>query len=336
MNLYSILRPLLFSLPAEAAHDLSLQSLKLAMHLPGIKGALGAKHANLPKTVAGITFRNPVGLAAGLDKNARFYHELFALGFGFIEIGTVTPRPQAGNAKPRLFRLPRQKAVINRMGFNNDGVAAVAKRLENRTDDMVIGGNIGKNKDTPNEQAEKDYVACFSALNGLVDYFVINLSSPNTPGLRELQNKEGLQRILGAVQDENHRQPGQRPVFLKIAPDLTNEQLDEIVEIALKNKLDGLVATNTTIERDGLEPDRVAAIGEGGMSGAPLTNKSTAVLNKLRERSQGKLALIGSGGVMTAQDAMNKFSSGADLVQLYTGFVFSGPGLIGEILDRIR
>lgn len=339
MKNYAFFRSLLFRLSAESAHNFTLSSLKLGMKLPLLHKWLQAEKTKLPKTVAGIPFPNPVGLAAGLDKNAEYFEELGKLGFGFVEIGTVTPRPQPGNPKPRLFRLPKDQAIINRMGFNNDGVDVVAERLAHREEsDLIIGGNIGKNKDTPNELAHEDYLTCFSKLFNLVDYFVINVSSPNTPGLRELQGKEGLQRILHEVQTENFSMKRQKPVFLKIAPDLSNEQLDEVVDIALLNKIAGIVATNTTISREGLQTDsgKVNKMGEGGLSGKPLTNRATTVLSRIYHHSHGKLAIIASGGIMTPSDAKNKFAAGANLVELYTGFIYQGPKLIQDILDQLR
>ncbi|MEJ7658393.1 MAG: quinone-dependent dihydroorotate dehydrogenase [Hymenobacter sp.] len=290
------------------------------------------------REVFGLKFPNPVGLAAGFDKNAVLTDELATLGFGFVEIGTVTPRPQPGNPAPRLFRLPQDAALINRMGFNNDGAAAVAARLAGRQNrQLIIGGNIGKNKDTPNERAADDYVAAFEALADVVDYFVVNVSSPNTPGLRELQDKKPLISLLQQVQARNLARPTPRPLLLKIAPDLTDAQLDDILEIARETRLSGLVATNTTISRDGLTTPTptVAGYGAGGLSGRPLRARATEVIAYLHQKSRGELPIIGAGGIHSAQDALEKLAAGAALVQLYTGFIYEGPGLVKRINKAI-
>jgi len=287
-------------------------------------------------------FSNPVGLGAGFDKNAKYLRELECLGFGFVEIGTVTPLPQAGNEKPRLFRLPKDKALINRMGFNNDGVKAVAERLakwkELRDSRLIIGGNIGKNKITPNEDAWRDYEFCFKELHPYVDYFVVNVSSPNTPGLRELQEKESLRKILMHLQMINNGKARAKPVLLKIAPDVTNEQLDDVIDLALEIKLDGLVATNTTISREGLRtPDsRLGTIGAGGLSGRPLKTKSTEVVRYICEKTGGQIPVIASGGIFTGADAMDKIRAGANLVQVWTGFIYEGPGIVKKICKALR
>ncbi len=334
----SVVKPLLFKLDAERAHHFVFDNLKQASKLPGTKALLRGlydyRHPSLARTVFGLNFANPVGLAAGFDKNALLTDELATMGFGFVEIGTVTPRPQPGNPQPRLFRLPQDEALINRMGFNNDGAAAVAARLQGRTNrQLIIGGNIGKNKDTPNERAGDDYVAAFEALAEVVDYFVVNVSSPNTPGLRELQDKEPLIKLLQQVQDKNLARPQPRPLLLKIAPDLTDAQLDDILTIARETQLSGLVATNTTISRGGLttEASQVAGYGAGGLSGRPLRARATEVIAYLHRRSQGGLPIIGAGGIHSAQDALDKLAAGASLVQLYTGFIYEGPGLVKAI-----
>ncbi|WP_044004067.1 quinone-dependent dihydroorotate dehydrogenase [Hymenobacter swuensis] len=334
----SLVKPLLFRLDAEKAHHLVFDNLKRAYRLPGaaavLRGLYDFQHPNLERDVLGLRFRNPVGLAAGFDKNAELTDELGALGFGFVEIGTVTPRPQPGNPVPRLFRLPQDKALVNRMGFNNLGAEAAATRLrQRRNQDLIIGGNIGKNKDTPNELAAHDYVACVEALHEVVDYFVVNVSSPNTPGLRQLQEREPLIQLLQQVQERNQALPAPRPLLLKIAPDLTDSQLDDILLIARETNLNGLVATNTTISRAGLStPEtQVAALGAGGLSGKPLRQRATEVIRYLSKGSRGQLPIIGVGGIFSAQDAREKLEAGAVLLQLYTGFIYEGPGLVRSI-----
>jgi dihydroorotate dehydrogenase len=296
------------------------------------------RDSKLERQVFGLRFPNPVGLGAGFDKNAKYLKELSVLGFGFVEIGTITPKAQAGNDKPRLFRLPADRALINRMGFNNEGVEAAARRLatwksKNATD-MIIGGNIGKNKSTPNEDAWRDYDICYRRLHGLADYFVVNVSSPNTPGLRELQEKDALARILSNLQDINAGMPQRKPLLLKIAPDLTEGQLEDIVALAGEVKLDGLVATNTTISRLGLSSESASlanSIGAGGLSGVPLREASTGILRKIVDLSGGTIPVIASGGVFTAADAREKLDAGASLIQLWTGFVYEGPSAAANI-----
>lgn len=300
------------------------------------------KNAGLQKTVFGLNFTNPVGLGAGFDKNALYLRELSAMGFGFVEIGTVTPKPQSGNEKPRLFRLPADKALINRMGFNNDGAKKITERLREwrsknpigTQDRMIIGGNIGKNKDTPNEDAWMDYEKCFQSLFDYVDYFVVNVSSPNTPGLRALQEKDALSKILSHLQSINNTKPSRKPLLLKIAPDLANTQLDDIIDLAKEVALDGLVATNTTIDRTLLSLSSgkaVEEIGAGGLSGAPLRKRSTEVVAYIAGKTGGKLPIIASGGIFTAADAIEKFAAGACLVQVWTGFIYEGPGTAKKI-----
>lgn len=334
----SLVKPLLFRLDAEKAHHLVFDNLKRAYRLPGaaaaLRGLYDFQHPNLERDVLGLRFRNPVGLAAGFDKNAELTDELGALGFGFVEIGTVTPRPQPGNPTPRLFRLPQDAALVNRMGFNNLGAEAAAARLrQRRNQDLIIGGNIGKNKDTPNELAGHDYVACVEALYAVVDYFVVNVSSPNTPNLRQLQEREPLIQLLQQVQERNQALPMPRPLLLKIAPDLTDTQLDDILLIARETNLSGLVATNTTISRAGLAtPEtQVMALGAGGLSGRPLRRRATEVIRYLSQHSRGQLPIIGVGGIHSAADAREKLEAGACLLQLYTGFIYEGPGLVRSI-----
>ncbi len=336
-----IIRPILFLVDAEKIHHFVFRLLKITGAVPGGKGAIegvfGYHTSKTARKLFGIEFRNPVGLAAGFDKDARLIDELASLGFGFVEIGTLTPKAQPGNEKPRLFRLPKDKALINRMGFNNEGVAAAVARLKQRKSDVIVGGNIGKNKNTPNEKAFDDYGICFEALYDHVDYFVVNVSSPNTPGLRELQEKEPLRQLLGYVKSLSNAKPKPKPVLLKIAPDLTREQLNDIVEILISTKTDGIIATNTTISREGLmtASDDVAKIGNGGLSGAPLTKRSTDVIRYLRQSLGPNFPIIGVGGIMSAHDAMEKFNAGADLVQLYTGFIYEGPALIKAINKKV-
>ncbi|RYY39529.1 MAG: quinone-dependent dihydroorotate dehydrogenase [Chitinophagaceae bacterium] len=338
--MYRFLRHLFFLLPAEPAHYLAMNLLQTACAIRPVRMMLRRhfRAAAASKQLSGLSFRNSVGLGAGFDKNARYLRELEVLGFGFVEIGTVTPKPQAGNDKPRLFRLPKDNALINRMGFNNDGVEVVAARLKKWREkegarDFIIGGNIGKNKSTANEDAWKDYVTCFSALHPYVDFFVVNVSSPNTPGLRALQEKGALHGILTRLQELNNSASVQRPILLKIAPDLGETQLDEVVELALEIGLDGLVASNTTVSRGGLHtsPEEVAAIGAGGLSGKPLRERSTAVVRYLAQRSGGRIPIIGSGGISTAADAQEKLGAGATLVEVWTGFIYEGPTIAKRI-----
>ena len=338
----SLVKPALFTLDAERAHHVVFDNLRRAARLPGTKTLLRKlydyQHPNLEREVFGLQFPNPVGLAAGFDKNAMLTDEMATMGFGFVEIGTVTPRPQPGNPTPRLFRLPKDEALINRMGFNNDGAATVAARLAKRRNrQLIIGGNIGKNKDTPNERAADDYVACFDALAEVVDYFVVNVSSPNTPNLRQLQEKEPLIKLLQQVQERNLSRATPRPLLLKIAPDLTDSQLDDILEIAQETKLSGLVATNTTISRTGLSTDTgyVGSLGAGGLSGRPLRARATEVIRYLHQKSNGALPIIGSGGIHSAADAQEKLAAGASLIQLYTGFIYEGPGLVKRINQQL-
>ncbi|ALI98258.1 quinone-dependent dihydroorotate dehydrogenase [Rufibacter tibetensis] len=337
----NLIRPLLFKLDPEKVHHLTTSALKTGFHLPLAKsisrGMFQVNDPRLERKVFGLTFPNPVGLAAGFDKDARMIDEYAELGFGFIEIGTLTPKPQTGNPKPRLFRLPQDGAIINRMGFNNEGVDRAVERLRSRKSNVIVGGNIGKNKVTPNEQALQDYLYCFDALYDVVDYFVVNVSSPNTPDLRALQEKEPLLDLLSNLQNRNQGKAKPKPLLLKIAPDLNESQLDDIVEIASQTQLSGVIATNTTISRAGLQTSTtsVSEMGAGGLSGKPLTSASTQVLRYLRKQLPQEVRLVGVGGIMTAEDALEKLSAGADLIQLYTGFIYEGPRLIKQINQRL-
>jgi len=294
-------------------------------------------HSSLERDVFGLHFKNPVGLAAGFDKDALFIDELACLGFGFIEIGTVTPKPQDGNEKPRLFRFPDDAAIINRMGFNNLGVEAAAQRLKNRKTNIIIGGNIGKNKITPNEDAIKDYEYCFKKLFDVVDYFVVNVSSPNTPNLRELQEKKPLHDLLLQLQNLNLSYPSPKPILLKIAPDLTETQLDDVIEIVSQTRLSGIVATNTTIDRDGLTSDKkiVENTGAGGVSGKPLKERSTEIIRYISQKTKGQLPIIAVGGIFNGEDAQEKLDAGASLVQVYTGFIYEGPAIAKKICKSL-
>lgn len=287
-------------------------------------------------TFNGLSFPGKVGLAAGFDKNALLIDEWEYFGFSFIEVGTVTPRPQSGNPKPRLFRLLKDEAIINRMGFNNDGADVIAERLSKRKSKIIIGGNIGKNKDTPNDKAADDYLYCFKKLFPFVDFFTVNVSSPNTPGLRELQDGEMLRKILSTLQDENRKMTVQKPIFLKIAPDLTNPQLDEIISIVEETDLSGIIATNTTISREGLKSESSLINQTGGLSGKPVKKKSDEVLVYLTSHRHKKFMLIASGGIHSSSDALDKIKAGADLVQVYTGFIYEGPGLIRRIENALQ
>lgn len=334
------IRPILFLFDAERAHH-------IAFRLLGIAEALGftrlykylfvSKSSSLRKEVMGIVFDNPVGLAAGFDKDAKRYNAFGDLGFGFVEIGTLTPKAQPGNEKKRLFRLKKDNAIINRMGFNNSGVHVAIHRLR-KSHRTIVGGNIGKNKITPNENAVDDYLYALRTLYPYVDYFVVNVSSPNTPGLRELQEKEPLERLLSTLKLECKNLAGsstEKPILLKIAPDLTNHQLDDIIEIVENVKLEGVIATNTTIDRTNLKSDQSLVSETGGLSGAPLRNRSTEVIKYLKDHQASPFVIIGVGGIHSAEDAIEKIEAGADLIQLYTGFVYEGPKLISEIHRKL-
>lgn len=336
----SIIRPFLFLLDPEKAHHLVFKILKGSFRIPFFR-TLVKKYFHYPSkpvTLFGITFPNRVGLAAGFDKDARLFEELSCFGFGFIEIGTLTPRPQPGNSKPRMFRLPLDHGLINRMGFNNEGLEAACRRLKFKKPGTLVGGNIGKNKDTPNEKAYDDYEKGFDALFDVVDYFVVNVSSPNTPGLRELQEKEPLTRLLTGLSELNKRKPHPKPILLKIAPDLTNTQLDEIIEIIKKTGIEGLIAGNTTLSRDGLNTPKneVEAMGAGGLSGKPLNARATEVIRYVAQKSGKSFPIIGVGGVHSPEDALDKLKAGADLIQLYTGFIYEGPGIVKKICKTLN
>ena len=346
--MYKLLRSLLFLFDPEWVHYASMNGLRMICGVGFFKRLLASSfkpQRGEPYSLFNLQFSNKVGLGAGFDKNAKYLNELEALGFGFVEIGTVTPLPQVGNDKPRLFRLPKDKALINRMGFNNDGVKVVAERLRKwrseirgQTSDLIIGGNIGKNKITPNEDAWKDYETCFIALHDHVDYFVVNVSSPNTPGLRELQEKDALHQILSNLQIQNLKFKTQKPILLKIAPDLTAEQIDDVIDLALEIKLDGLVASNTTINRDQLTTDhsRLTKIGAGGLSGLPLKQRSTELVRYIHQKTSGKIPIIASGGIFTGADAKEKMDAGASLVQVWTGFIYEGPGIVKNICKSLQ
>jgi dihydroorotate dehydrogenase len=344
--MYSLIRKLLFLFPTETVHHFAMNMMSIGCSAGFAKRIISKTFSfedkNLETDLFGLHFKNPVGLGAGFDKNALYLTELVALGFGFVEVGTVTPLAQSGNEKPRLFRLPKDKALINRMGFNNDGVEVVAKRLkqwkeqseiQNPKSEAIIGGNIGKNKITSNEDAWKDYEICFNTLFDCADYFVVNVSSPNTLGLRELQEKESLRKILSQLQNINGKKQKQKPLLLKIAPDLTKEQLDDIVSLSFEVQLNGLVATNTTIARENLKTPvgKIRSIGAGGLSGKPLMERSTEVLRYLVQQTNGKIPVIASGGIFTGADAQEKFEAGASLVQVWTGFIYEGPSVAKNI-----
>jgi dihydroorotate dehydrogenase len=331
-----LLRPVLFWFDPEQVHYFTFACIRLLHKIPGFGWLCNQLYAvhdpRLEREVFGLKFINPVGLAAGFDKDAKLYQELANFGFGFIEIGTLTPKPQAGNPKKRLFRLKADSAIINRMGFNNGGVDAAVLRLH-QNKGVLIGGNIGKNKDTPNETATSDYEICFDALYEVVDYFVVNVSSPNTPNLRALQDKEPLTQLLQTLQNKNLAQVKAKPILLKIAPDLTDEQLLDIIDIVKTTQIAGVIATNTTLSRDGLQSENKTEMG--GLSGKPLTKRSTEVIRFLAEKSNRAFPIIGVGGIHSADDAIEKLEAGASLVQLYTGFIYVGPALVKAINQKI-
>jgi len=331
-----LIRPLLFWFDPEKVHYFTFSAIRFLSKIPGFSAIFRAIYVvddkRLETEVFGLKFKNRVGLAAGFDKDAVLYNELSNFGFGFIEIGTLTPKPQDGNPKKRLFRLKQDSAIINRMGFNNKGVDAAIQKLK-KNKGILIGGNIGKNKLTPNENAVVDYVICFDALYDYVDYFVVNVSSPNTPNLRELQEKEPLTKLLQTLQDLNSARPKQKPILLKIAPDLTDEQLLDIIDIVNTTKIAGVIATNTTISREALKSENKVEVG--GLSGKPLTERSTEVIQFLSEKSNKSFPIIGVGGIHSAQDAIEKLEAGASLIQLYTGFIYEGPALVKAINKKI-
>ena len=338
--MYALLKKALFLLSAEKAHSLTMYLLQISFKIPGVKNIIRhlftISSKKIEQTLWGITFPNPVGLAVGFDKNADYLHELSCFGFGFIEIGTVTPLPQSGNPKPRLFRLITDQAIINRMGFNNKGVKSVVEKLKNRPKNLIVGGNIGKNKNTPNEKASADYIACFDALFDHVDYFVINVSSPNTPNLRELQDKKPLTALIKSVQERNKLKKIPKPLLLKIAPDLSDDQLIDILTICDETQLDGLIATNTTLSREPLKehPEVIKNMGAGGLSGLPLADRSTEVIKFLRSKNKN-IPIIGVGGIGDVSKALEKIDAGANLIQIYSGFIFKGPTLIKKINEAL-
>ncbi len=329
----AVIRKILFQFDPEKVHHFTFSTIKTFMKIPFVpsitKGLFKVSDPKLEKEVFGLKFKNPVGLAAGFDKNAVLFDEFSNYGFGFVEVGTVTPKAQPGNPKKRIFRLKDDEAVINRMGFNNDGVDAVVERLKNRKTDIIIGGNIGKNKVTPNENAIDDYMICFEKLFDVVDYFVVNVSSPNTPNLRALQDKEPLSNLLQTLQDKNNTKKQPKPILLKIAPDLTDSQLMDIIDIVNTTKIAGVIATNTTISREGLSSEHKNETG--GLSGKPVRDRSTNVIRFLADKSNKSFPIIGVGGIHSEKDAHEKIEAGADLVQLYTGFIYEGPGLVKRI-----
>ncbi|MFN8285683.1 MAG: quinone-dependent dihydroorotate dehydrogenase [Chitinophagales bacterium] len=337
MNLYPLAKSALFRMDPEEAHHFTIHNLQLLGKVPFLLNiAAGGKveHTSLHRKVFGIDFPNPVGLAAGLDKNGDVIDEMGAMGFGFVEIGTITPKPQPGNDKPRLFRLTKNDALINRMGFNNVGADVAAQKLKRRKSNIIVGANIGKNKVTANENAIRDYEYCFKTLFDFADYFVVNVSSPNTPGLRALQDKDSLAGILNALQDINHSKEKTKPILLKIAPDLTDEQILDVISVVSETKIQGIIATNTTISREGLNYSaaEIENFGAGGLSGKPLTQRSLDVIRFISPKITGKsIALIGVGGIMAAEDGLAMLQAGADLIQLYTGFIYKGPQLIHDI-----
>jgi dihydroorotate dehydrogenase len=329
----SVIRRILFWFDPEVIHHFTFSLIKILMKIPGIpqisRRIFMIKKPGLERELFGLKFKNPVGLAAGFDKNAVLFDELANYGFGFVEIGTVTPKPQAGNPKKRVFRLREDEALVNRMGFNNDGADAIVERLRKRKSGIIIGGNIGKNKLTPNENAIDDYMICFEKLFEVVDYFVVNVSSPNTPNLRALQDKEPLTELLRTLQTENEKKTSPKPILLKIAPDLTDSQLMDIIDIVNTTRIAGVIATNTTISREGLQSEHQKETG--GLSGKPVRERSTEVIRFLAEKSGKSFSIIGVGGIHSADDAKEKLAAGADLIQLYTGFIYEGPGLVKRI-----
>jgi len=339
--MYKIVRFFLFLFKPEFIHQISFILIKFGAIIPGKMWSwrllFRVSNTRLEREVFGLKFDNPVGLAAGFDKDAKLFDELASFGFGFVEIGTVTPLPQDGNPKPRLFRLKEDHAIINRMGFNNQGIEAAVARLRRKKSNIIIGGNIGKNKVTPNERAVNDYEMCFEKLFPYVDYFAVNVSSPNTPGLRELQEKEPLTSLLNRLQELNSQKDKRKPILLKIAPDLTNKQLDDIIQIISVTMIDGVIATNTTIDRSGLKIDKnkVELIGNGGLSGKPVKERSTEVIKYLSDKSNKAFPIIGVGGIHSAEDAIEKLEAGATLLQVYTGFIYEGPALVKRINKAI-
>jgi len=333
----TIIRPILFLFSPETIHHFVINSIRFFFSIPGIqkltKTIYSEQNKKLQRDFLGLTFSNPVGLAAGFDKDAKIYNQFRAFGFSFIEIGTVTPLPQSGNPKPRSFRLTKDKGIINRMGFNNLGVDQAVEQLKDRHPELIIGGNIGKNTQTPNEQAVNDYEICFRKLYDYVDYFVVNVSCPNITNMKELQDKDSLIKILSRIMEVRREMKNRKPVLLKISPDLNYAQIDEVIDIVKETDTDGIVATNTTITRDNLKTYKniVAQIGRGGMSGKPIQQRSTDIIRYINQKTGGQLPIIGVGGIMSAADAKEKIDAGATLVQVYTGFIYEGPGLVRKI-----
>jgi dihydroorotate dehydrogenase len=336
-----VIRPLLFRLQPERVHHLVAALLKTGFAVPGVapmvRAMTAVKHPALRRNLFGLEFKNPVGVAAGFDKEARLYRELDMLGFGFVEVGTITPKGQPGNPQPRLFRLPQDKGLINRMGFNNRGAEAAIERLSNRKPGMIVGGNLGKNTLTPNETAVEDYVTLFEKLFDSVDYFVINVSCPNISNLQELQDSEALLEIASRLQDLNNAKPRRKPILIKVSPDLNFGQLDDVIDIVIKTKIDGVIAVNTTITRDNLKTSEntVKAIGRGGLSGKPVAARALEVVRYLKEQSKNAFPVIGVGGIFTPEDALKMLDAGADLIQVYTGFIYEGPFIAKRINKAI-
>ena len=332
-----IIRPLLFLIPPETTHHIIVFLVRIAFRIPGIKQILKktyvVKDKRLNRELFGLKFTNPIGLAAGFDKNADFFNEFMVFGFGFIEIGTVTPIGQVGNPKPRLFRIPRDHGLINRMGFNNLGLDKAVDKLKNVPEGLIIGGNIGKNTSTSNEKAVEDYAKCFKGLYPYVDYFVVNVSCPNICDLSELQDKELLMGILVRLADIRSSMAQKKPILVKISPDLNFQQIDDVLELISRTGMDGIVATNTTIKRENLatEAKVIEQIGNGGLSGKPLRQRSTEIIKYISEKTNGELTIIGTGGIMSPEDAIEKINAGASLIQIYTGFIYEGPGIVKKI-----
>lgn len=336
-----LIRPFLFSFNPETAHKITFTVLKIGKFLPVkplLKTMLHPKSLHLETEVFGIKFPNKVGIAAGLDKNAEVYDMLGCLGFGHIEIGTVTPKPQEGNPKPRSFRLVSDNAVINRMGFNNNGLESAVKKLRNRNKNLIIGGNIGKNTLTDNKDALNDYIKCFNGLYNVVDYIVVNVSCPNVTNLHKLQDQDSLEEILTTLNDLRSKKDTYKPILLKISPDLNYNQVDETLEVVKRCKIDGVIATNTTTSRDNLNTTdtKIKEIGNGGLSGIPIKNRSTEIIKHIHKKTNGKLPIIGVGGIFSAEDALEKLNAGASLIQVYTGFIYQGPGLAKSINKTIK
>ncbi len=336
-----LIRPILFLISPESVHKLIVSGLKIAFLFPfikkGVKKFYSIPDSKLQRNIAGLTFNNPIGLAAGFDKQANLYSNMSVFGFSFIEIGTITPKPQSGNKRPRSFRLPKDSALINRMGFNNIGVEEAVKNLKKRKGNVIIGGNIGKNTSTPNANAVDDYKYCFTKLYNYVDYFAVNVSCPNISNLTELQDNEALYNILFTIVNIRSNMPLQKPIFLKISPDLTFSQIDDIIDIVKRTQIDGIIATNTTTKRDGLitSSTTVNNIGKGGLSGKPLRKRSTEIIKYISDKTKNTIPIIGVGGIMSTSDAIEKLKAGASLIQLYTGFIYEGPGFIKKINKKI-